>query len=71
MIIIPPNELFSTSDEWHAFVIGFFEVICPLPPRVKIAPAKPEILKEYHYYMFGRGCGIGVWLILLAILLWG
>jgi hypothetical protein len=48
----------DTPDERHSFVIGFFEVLCPWPPRVKIPQAKPDVLSEYHYYLFGRGIGI-------------
>jgi hypothetical protein len=41
------SEFLNTTDEWHAFIIGFFEVLCPLPARVKLPPDKPEVIKEY------------------------
>jgi len=69
----------STYQEWHACVIGFCEVLCPWPPRVRIpSPSMREgqgegdklnrtIHAEYHYYMFGRAIGVIAWLIIAPI----
>jgi len=59
---IPPiNELFSTPEEWHAFLMGYFEILAPWPPRYKLDP--PAYLKdEQPYYHAGRGCGIISWI---------
>jgi len=58
-----------TPDELHSFLIGFFEVLCPWPPRHHLTMAPMgDLLKEYHYYMAGRGLGfITLLLILLGI----
>jgi len=59
-----------TSDELHAFAIGFFEVLCPWKPRKSIEAAAPKCLEgEYHYYLAGRGTGfISLLLILLGLI---
>jgi len=47
-----------TLDELHAFVIGFFEVLCPWPACYHRSWQPPVYLeKEYHYYLAGRGAG--------------
>jgi hypothetical protein len=71
----------DTYQEWHAFVNGFCEVLCPWPPRVRIPLASAaqrkdkddkdltsEILSEYHYYAFGRALGVIAWLIIAKII---
>jgi len=60
----------NTPDEIHAFVIGFFESLCPWPPRWGICPRDPSPLKgEYHYYLAGRGTGfITLLLVLLGLI---
>jgi len=56
-----------TSDELHAFVIGFCEVLCPWKPRKPLGVATPNPLEgEYHYYLAGRAIGL-VTLILIVI----
>jgi len=56
-----------TMDELHAFVIGFFEVLCPWKPGHLMPMEYPSPLKgEYHYYLAGRGIGL-VALILIVI----
>jgi len=30
------STFISTYQEWHAFINGFCEVLCPWPPRVRI-----------------------------------
>jgi len=63
------KTLLSTPAEWHALVIGFFEVLCPWPPRTWLSgEALDQLLKEYHYYMTGRGLGfVALVLILLGM----
>jgi len=56
----------DTPEEFHAFVIGFFEVLCPWPPRYTL-PAAPYST-EYHYYLFGRGMAVMAWLIIAKII---
>ncbi|GAI03670.1 unnamed protein product, partial [marine sediment metagenome] len=44
-----------SSEEWHSFLIGLFEVLCPWPARYRItrqSDFKP--FKEHHYYLGGR-----------------
>jgi len=59
-----------TSDELHAFAIGFFESLCPWPPFRGMPLDYPSPLKgEEHYYLAGRGCGfIALLLILLGLI---
>jgi len=55
--------------EWHAFVIGFCEVLCPWPPRYHDPLQWPQSVKdEYHYYVFGRALGVIAWLIIAIII---
>ena len=51
------------GEEWHAFVIGFCEILCPWPPRHPINSTN-SINSEYHYYTFGRAIGVIAWLII-------
>lgn len=78
-----PEGIFSSGQEGHAFLIGLSEIICPWKPRwdmpkdyeaeickekkldKKYKPGNP--LYEYHYYMFGRACGILFWLITIPV----
>jgi hypothetical protein len=68
------GELFSTAQEQHAFLVGISEVIAFWKPRfgmpenyeAAILPGNP--LYEYHYYMFGRACGVLVWIGLAKII---
>jgi len=66
---IVPKELLSTSEEWHAFLIGFFEVLCPWPAR---QPMKEDyffrIEDEYHYYLAGRASGVIAWLAIAKLI---
>ncbi|MBA7687833.1 hypothetical protein ES703_96306 [subsurface metagenome] len=55
-----------TSNEIHAFVIGFFEVLCPWPARSnELDEDYNPIPDEYHYYLAGRGLGLPVLLLLI------
>ena len=67
---IKPSTFLSTHEEWHALVIGFSEVICPWLPRFKgISEEQLTLLvKEYHYYVFGRAVGVIAWLIIAKII---
>ncbi|MGB6873343.1 MAG: hypothetical protein WBE46_04285 [Dehalococcoidia bacterium] len=60
---IKPSTFLSTHEEWHAFVNGFCEVLCPWPPRHSIN----SINSEYHYYQFGRAFGVIAWLIIAKL----
>jgi hypothetical protein len=65
---IHPNSFLDTHAEWHAFVQGACEVICPWPPRWTTASENlvQDIHDEHHYYMFGRTLGL---LALVTIIL--
>jgi len=64
--IIPLREIFSNSSEIHAFVIGFFEVLCPWSARRPIISEElaKAIKEEYHYYLFGRGMAVIAWILI-------
>lgn len=55
---ITPKSFLDTFQEWHALVIGFFEVLCPWPARYRLT-GKPlaELRREHHYYVTGRALG--------------
>jgi hypothetical protein len=61
------KELFSTSEEFHAFLIGFFEILCPWPPRHSINSINP-INSEYHYYLGGRAMAVLAWLAIAKLI---
>lgn len=69
------HHFLDTYQEWHAFVNGFCEVLCPWPPRHKSMHAglwvpkelRKQIASDYHYYMFGRAIGVIAWLIIAPI----
>ena len=55
-----------TPDELHAFVIGFFEVLCPWKPHYHNQVPVPSPFKgEYHYYLARRGIGFIILLLIL------
>jgi len=61
------SEFFSTSDERHAFAIGFFEVLCPWKAHYKDnLPVPPPLKGEEHYYLGGRALGFITLLLILA-----
>ena len=63
------HEFMSTSQERHAFAIGFFEVLCPWPPRHNFGDnCLPCLKEECHYYLFGRGMGVIAWIIIAKII---
>ena len=57
---------FSTPKERHAFLIGFSEVLCPWPPRIKYED--DEVKGEHHYYGIGRGAGVIAWILLAKLI---
>jgi len=68
-----PKELFSTGEEWHAFLVGFFEVLCPWPPRTPVPSPQSPVSDEYHYYLGGRASGVIAWLAiakLIQVIFW-
>ena len=58
-----------TSNELHAFLIGFSETLCPWKARYACPMESSTIIEtEFHYYLAGRGCGfISLLLILIGI----
>lgn len=64
------KEFLNTPEEVHAAWIGFFEVLCPWPPRWPVIDehdnpphaTRCTLIKEYHYYLFGRGMGLLAWI---------
>ena len=47
-----------TTDEFHSFLIGFFETLCPWKPRYACPMEKSTIIEtEFHYYLAGRAGG--------------
>lgn len=53
-----PFSFLSTSEEWHAFVIGWAEISCPWWARYRVTKeAEYTPAREYHYYAFGRVIG--------------
>jgi len=64
------KTLFDTYEEWHAFIIGFTELIPPWPAKLKPSRATRSYLHlEYHYYRAGRTTAFFVLIALLALLL--
>ena len=65
------NQFLSTHEEWHAFLFGFFGVLCPIPSRLKMSDTlKEETAGEYHYLMFGRVVGVICWILLFTVIFW-
>ena len=60
------NIRFFLDDycEWHAFVHGLCETLCPWPPQHKELSEilTKEIREDYHYYVFGRTVGMMTWI---------
>lgn len=63
---IKPGTFLSTHQEWHALVVGFFEILPPWKPRYNFVDRCQRSLKrEYHYYLTGRGLGFVALLLIL------
>ena len=62
------HEFMDTTDEFHAFIIGAMEVLCPWRPRITIISQElaKAIKDEYHYYQTGRGIGFVTLLLVLT-----
>ncbi|GAI47389.1 unnamed protein product [marine sediment metagenome] len=59
--------MFSTPAERHIFLIGFFETVCPWPPRQPLPDRYTfPFSKEYHYYLGGRWAGFIALLLILG-----
>ena len=61
------KELFSTGEEWHAFLIGLFEILCPWPPYHSINSTN-SINSEYHYYLGGRAIAVIAWIAIAKLI---
>lgn len=65
------RTLLSTPQEWHALVIGFFEILCPWKPRNTISQTYALAMAgEYHYYSAGRGAGFIALLGVILLFSW-
>ena len=63
------RNFFDIHQEWHAFVEGFCEVLCPWPARYGPSEELLNDLKgEHHYYVFGRASGVIAWLLIAIII---
>lgn len=62
-----PWSFLNSSEEWHAFVIGWAETACPWWARYRCTKkAEYTPTREYHYYAFGRVVGFIELLLLLT-----
>ena len=63
------RNFFDIYQEWHAFVEGFCEVLCPWPARYQPSEELLNDLKgEHHYYVFGRAIGVIAWLVIAVVI---
>lgn len=60
MKIRMPFSFLNTSNEWHSFVMGFFEAFCLFVPAAIRGqlPSSSRTDSEYWYYGLGRGLGL-------------
>ena len=66
---IRPSAFLDVYQEWHAFVEGFCEVLCPWPARHEPSgELLDELRSEHHYYVFGRALGVIAWLVIAMII---
>lgn len=64
-----PKEFMNTYQEWHAFVEGLCEVVCPWKARYEPSEELLNDLKrEHHYYQAGRAVGVFVWVGIIALI---
>jgi hypothetical protein len=62
------SAFMDVYQEWHAFVEGFCEVLCPWPARHQLSgELLTDLQGDHHYYAFGRVAGIIAWLIIAGI----
>lgn len=63
-----PWSFLSTSEEWHACVIGWAETACPWWARYKVTKkAEYGVWHEAHYYLFGRVIGMVTCITILLV----
>ena len=69
MKLPPPWQILNTPEELHALECGFFEVLCPWPPREIMSKDYYYHLEdEYHYYLAGRGAGVIAWIVIAKLI---
>jgi hypothetical protein len=62
------SAFMDVYQEWHAFVEGFCEVMCPWPARHRLSgELLTDLQGDHHYYAFGRVVGVVAWLVIAAI----
>jgi hypothetical protein len=65
---LDPSAFMDVYQEWHAFVEGFCEVLCPWPARHQLSgELLADLQGDHHYYAFGRATGVIAWLIIATI----
>ena len=57
----------NTEVEWHSFVLGWSEIICPWHPYFPL-DAQSCVEDEPHYYTFGRAVGMLTWVGIISLL---
>jgi len=56
-------------QEWHAFVEGLCEVLCPWPAKHKLSgQLLNDLKKDHHYYVLGRATGVIAWLTICCVI---
>jgi len=63
-----PDGIFSSGQEGHAFLIGISETMAFWKPWHDCPPdymANGCPFYEWHYYAFGRACGVLFWLFVI------
>jgi hypothetical protein len=64
-----PSAFLDCYQEWHAFVEGFCEVLCPWPARQQLSgELLTDLRGDHHYYAFGRAVGVIAWLVIATII---
>ena len=77
------KEFMNDPDEWHSFLLGLFEILCPVRPRFRLDYASSVdddetskklhelhlmIVKEAWYYRFGMTLGFIIWVVGISAL---
>ena len=63
-----PKQI-DTWDEWHTFVIGLTEPLCPFPRSVKPEESIQKLVNsEYWYYTTGRAVGFLIGVVVYALI---
>ncbi len=56
----------NTMHEWHSFLEGWCEVICPVHPVIAYPEdVKKMIASEHWYYAAGRAFGVLTWVAII------